>query len=57
MTRMTFLVGFLALPSAGVVVAGSAAGVAVGAAARVVSLVFAAGAAEVGADVVPSVMR
>ena len=38
MTRMTFLVGFPALPSAGVVV--------VGASARVVSGVFAAGAAE-----------
>ena len=41
MTRMTFLVGFLALPSAGV--AGSAAG----ASSRVTSLVFAVGVAEV----------
>jgi len=45
MTRMTFLVGFLALPSAGVVVAGSAAGAAVGAAARVVSGAVASGSA------------
>ena len=43
-TLMTFVVGFLALPSAGAVVAGASS--------RVTSLVFAAGAAEVGASFV-----